>query len=82
MEQLRVLAALPRLAVLNLHCTTWAKDAVSTGLSVLAASLPCLRVLNAPSDALLRTTLCARVGGTSFRHQCLAETAETMLGHL
>ena len=62
-----MLTTLPRLTVLNLHPTTWAKDAVSTGLSLLAAGLPCLRVLNAPDGALLRTTLCARVGVASVR---------------
>ena len=54
-----MLTTLPRLTVLNLHRTTWAEDAVSTGLSVLAANLPCLRVLYAPSKVMVRTTLCA-----------------------
>lgn len=65
-----MLAALPRLTVLNLYHTTWAKAAINSGLSVLAANLPRLRILNAPSDALLRTTLSARVGDACARHHC------------
>lgn len=61
MEQLRALAALPRLAVLNLYGTTWTEDAVSVGPTLLAANLPHLRILNAPHEALVRTTLHARV---------------------
>jgi hypothetical protein len=55
-----MLTTLPRLTALNLHRTTWTEDAVRTGLSVLAAGLPCLRMLNAPDEALVRTALYAR----------------------
>ena len=59
--QLRVLTALTRLTALNLHHTTWDEDAISAVPKLLAASLPHLRVLNVPSEALVRTTLCAKV---------------------
>jgi hypothetical protein len=61
LEQLRVLAALPRLAVLNLYGTTWTKDAINVGPTLLAANLPHLRILHAPDEALVRTTLHARL---------------------
>jgi hypothetical protein len=60
-EQLRVLTALPRLAVLNLEFMTWAEDAINTGPTLLAANMPHLRVLNVPYRAQVRTAMCAGV---------------------
>jgi hypothetical protein len=55
MEHLRVLTKLPKLAVLNLYDVPWAEDTFCTGLTLLAAALPRLRVLNAPTEVLVRT---------------------------
>ena len=60
-EQLRVLATLPRLVVLNLCRTTWTNDAISIGPTLLAAKLSHLRVLSAPCEALVRITTHAGV---------------------
>ena len=60
-EHLRLLAALPRLTVLNLRHMTWAEDAVGAGPTLLATTLPHLRVLNVPGRALVRITLHATV---------------------
>ena len=61
MEHLRLLAALPRLTVLNLHRMTWAEDAISAGPTLLATSLPRLRVLNVPDQALVCSMVHATV---------------------
>jgi hypothetical protein len=50
---LRALAMLSRLTVLNLYFLHWAESVVSTGLTLLATSLPRLRVLNAPRNVLV-----------------------------
>ena len=50
---LRALSQLPRLRVLNLYFLHWAEAVVSTGLTLLAAHLPRLRVLNAPRNVLV-----------------------------
>jgi hypothetical protein len=52
---LHLLAALPRLTVVNLYFLDWANDAIGAGPTLLAASLPRLRVLNAPSEVLVRS---------------------------
>ena len=65
-EQLRVLTALPRLAVLNLEFMTWAEDAINMGPTLLAANMPHLRVLNTPYRAQVRTALFAGVLPLSF----------------
>lgn len=54
-SHLTALAALPQLKVLELclmHC--WAEDAVRLGLGWLVAKLLCVRVLNVPSEVLVR----------------------------
>jgi hypothetical protein len=53
-SHLRALAALPHLTKLNLYHLRWAEDAVKLGLGWLAAQLPRLRILNAPSEVLVR----------------------------
>ena len=61
MEHLRLLAALPRLTVLNLYHMTWAEDTISMSATLLATILPRLRVLNIPGRALVRSTVHATV---------------------
>ena len=51
---LRALAGLPQLTVLNLYFLHWAESVTSTGLTLLANSLPRLQVLNAPEHVLVR----------------------------
>jgi hypothetical protein len=51
---LRALAGLPQLTVLNLYFLHWAESVTSTGLTLLANSLPRLRVLNASKHVLVR----------------------------
>lgn len=51
---LGMLAALPRLTVLNVYHVDWAEDAGKPGLGQLVARLPHLRVRNLPSDVLAR----------------------------
>ena len=53
-DHLGALAGLPRLTKLNLYHLHWAEDAVELGLGWLAARLPYLKILNAPSDVLVR----------------------------
>lgn len=53
-SNLRALAALPNLSMLNLYRLPWAEDAVKLGLGWLVAHLPHLRVLNASQDMLVR----------------------------
>ena len=53
-DHLRALTGLPRLTKLNLYHLHWAEDAVELGLGWLAARLPRLKILNAPSDVLVR----------------------------
>lgn len=53
-SHLRALAALTQLKALNLSQLHWTEDAVEMGLWWLAARLPRLRVLHAPTDVLVR----------------------------
>ena len=53
-RHLRALAALTQLKALNLSQLHWTEDAVKLGLGWLAARLPRLRVLHAPTDVLVR----------------------------
>jgi hypothetical protein len=53
-DHLRALTGLPRLTKLNLYHLHWAEDAVELGLSWLAARQARLKILNAPSDVLVR----------------------------
>ena len=41
------------MTVLNLYHLGWESDVITTGLTLLAASLPRLRVLNAPRHVLV-----------------------------
>lgn len=51
-----------QLTVLNLYQVLWAEDAVTSALTMLAASLPHLRVLNVPTYVLVRRNGCPPVG--------------------
>lgn len=47
--------------MLNLYHVHWEEDAISTGATMLAASLPLLQILNAPFEALVCSTLLVRM---------------------
>jgi hypothetical protein len=51
--------------VLNLYNVRWADKAINMGLAPLAASLPSLRILNAPDDVLVRPNILPRTDATS-----------------
>jgi hypothetical protein len=53
-RHLSALTALKRLKVLDVSNVDWAEDAISSGATMLAASLPLLRVLDAPHHVLVR----------------------------
>ena len=73
MSHLRAVAALPRLMVLNLYNVCWTGKAITMGLASLAALLPCLRILNAPSPVLVRPNISPRTDAGHFcRHATCA----------
>jgi hypothetical protein len=54
-EHLKALEAISRLKVLDLRLMdAWAADCIGNGLTSLVTRLPCLRILAAPYDVLVR----------------------------
>jgi hypothetical protein len=78
-ERLRALTALRRLTVLSLYHVRWAEDAVSTALTMLAAGLPHLHVLNAPNYVLVRSLRCKPVNVLALLCDSIAEYSGTCI---